>query len=120
MLDADGSVEELDAKQNIKALTHLIQLVRFAYKKNSNLKSLLKGYSQRFTLYCGQNQRNLTPDQQEIMKQIADYIINEGSISVMELNSVDTDLWRRAITSFGVPALTTEIIELSKFILKAA
>lgn len=120
LLDTDGSVEELDVKQNIKALTHLIQLVRFAYKKNSNLKSLLKSYSQRFTLYCGQNQRNLTSDQQEIMKQIADYIINEGSISVMELNSIDTDLWRKAVTSFGVPALTAEITELSKFILKAA
>lgn len=120
LLDLEGNVEELDVKQNIKALTHLIQLVRFAYKKSSNLKSLLKGYSQRFTLYCGQNQRNLTSDQQEIMKQIADYIINEGSISVMELNSIDTDLWRKAVTSFGVPALTAEIIELSKFILKAA
>ncbi len=120
LLDVDGSVEELDIKQNIKALTHLIQLVRYAYKKTGNLKSLLKGYSQRFTLYCGQNQRNLTLDQQEIMKQIADYIINEGSIDVMELNSIDTDLWRKAITSFGAPALAVEIIELSKFILKAA
>lgn len=120
LLDVNGNVEELDMKQNIKALTHLIQLVRFAYKKNSNLKSLLKGYSQRFTLYCGQTQRNLTPSQQEIMKQIADYIINEGTISVMELNAIDTDLWRKAITSFDVPNLTAEIIELSKFILKAA
>lgn len=120
LLDADGNVEELDIKQNTKALTHLIQLVRFAYKKNSNLKSLIKGCSQRFSLYCGQNQRNLTSDQQEIMKQIADYVIRDGSISVKELNSIDTDLWRKAITNFGVPALTAEIIELSKFILKAA
>lgn len=120
LLDVDGSVEELDLKQNVKALTHLIQLVRFAYKKNNNLKSLLKGYSQRFTLYCGQNQRQLTPEQQEIMKQIADYIINEGAISVAELNAVDTDLWRKAIKSFGAQNLTTEIIELSKLILKVA
>lgn len=120
LLDEDGNVEELDVKQNIHALTHLIQLVRFAYKKNSNLKSLLKGYSRRFTLYCGQAQRMLTNDQQEIMKQIADYIINEGAISVQELNSIDTDLWRKAITSFGSDALTSEINELSKFILRTA
>jgi len=120
LLDEDGNVEELDVKQNIHALTHLIQLVRFAYKKNSNLKSLLKGYSRRFTLYCGQAQRMLTNDQQEIMKQIADYIINEGAISVKELNSIDTDLWRKAITSFGSDALTSEINELSKFILRTA
>ena len=120
MLDTNGNVEEPDKKQNINALTHLIQLVRFAYKKSNNLRSLLKGYSQRFTLYCGQNQRSLTPAQQEIMRQIADYIINEGYIDAVELNSVDTDLWRKAITSFGAPALMTEMIELSKFILKAA
>ena len=51
MLDTNGDVEDLDVKQNIKALTHLIQLVRYAYKKTDKLKSLLKGYSQRFTLY---------------------------------------------------------------------
>ncbi len=120
MLDTNGDVEDLDVKQNIKALTHLIQLVRYACKRTDKLKSLLKGYSQRFTLYCGQAQRPLSPDQQEIMKAIADYIINEGSISVTELNSIDTDLWRKAVKSFGIPALTAEIIDLSKFILKAA
>ncbi|RHO48579.1 type I restriction endonuclease subunit R [Clostridium sp. AM09-51] len=120
MLDTNGDVEDLDVKQNIKALTHLIQLVRFVYKKTDKLKSLLKGYSQRFTLYCGQAQRPLSPDQQEIMKAIADYIINEGSISVTELNSIDTDLWRKAVKSFGIPALTAKMIDLSKFILKAA
>ena len=120
LLDVDGTVEELDKKQNINALTHLIQLVRFAYKKSSNLRSLIKGYSRRFSLYCGQNQRSLTPEQQEIMKQIADYVINDGYIDAMELNAVDTDLWRKAITSFGAPALTSEMIELSKFILKVA
>lgn len=120
LLDMNGNVEELDKKQNMNALTHLIQLVRFAYRKSSNLRSLLKGYAQRFTLYCGQNQRSLTPDQQEIMRQIADYIINDGYIDAVELNAVDTDLWRKAITSFGASALTSEMIKLSKFILKAA
>lgn len=120
LLDTTGDVEDLDLKQNVKALTHLIQLVRYAYKKTDKLKSLLKGYSQRFTLYCGQAQRPLTPEQQEIMKAIADYIINEGSISVMELNSIDTDLWRKAVKSFGVQTLNAEMINLSKFLLKAA
>ena len=43
------------------------------------------------------------------MKQIADYIIEEGSISPTELNSYDTDLWRRAVKSFGIPALTQSL-----------
>lgn len=120
ILDNDGNVEELDTKQNIKALTHLIQLVRFAYHKSNKLVSLIKGYSQRFNLYCGQAQRELTDDQKEIMKQIADYIIEEGAISIKELNAFDTDLWRKGIKNFGAPVLSEEIITLAKFILKAA
>ena len=95
-------------------------MVRFAYKKTGGLKSLLKGYSQRFNLYCGQRQRALTPAQQEIMRQIADYIIVEGSVSIGELNSFDPELWKKAIKNFGAPVLKNEIIEVSKFILKAA
>lgn len=120
LLDTENVVDDLDVKQNFKALTHLIQLVRFAYKKTGGLKSLLKGYSQRFNLYCGQRQRALTPAQQEIMRQIADYIIVEGSVSIGELNSFDPELWKKAIKNFGAPVLKNEIIEVSKFILKAA
>ncbi len=120
LLDVNSGVEELDAKNNAKILTNLIQLVRYAFKKSDTLKSLRKSYSQRFTLYCGQNQRTLTTEQQEIMRHIAEYIIDEGSISANELNAFDTDLWRKAVANFGVSALAAEIIELSKFILKAA
>lgn len=120
ILDIDGNVEEVDTKQNIKALTHLIQLVRYAYRKSNKLVSLIKGYSQRFSLYCGQAQRKLTDDQKEIIKQIADYIIEEGAISIKELNAFDTDLWRKGIKNFSAPVLSEEIITLAKFILKAA
>lgn len=120
LIDTNGDVDPLDTKQNVKALTHLIQLVRYAYHKVPKLKSLIKGYSQRFTLYCGQEQRNLTEDQRDIMKQIADYIINDGSFSIKELNDFDTDLWKKAITSFGAPALTAEIETLTRFILRVA
>lgn len=121
LLDSDGKVDELDVNQNINALTNLIQLVRYAYKKNPNLISLLKGYSQKFTLYCGQAQRTLTDDQKDIMKQIADYVINDGYISAGELNEYDTDLWRKAVKSFGsAKVLNVEIATLTKFLLKVA
>lgn len=121
LLDSDGKVDELDINQNINALTNLIQLVRYAYKKNPNLISLLKGYSQKFTLYCGQAQRTLTDDQKDIMKQIADYVINDGYISAGELNEYDTDLWRKAVKSFGsAKVLNVEIATLTKFLLKVA
>lgn len=120
MLDTNGDVEDLDVKQNIKALTHLIQLVRYAYKKTDNLKSLFKGYTQRFTLYCGQTQRVLTDDQCEIMRQVAEYIIVNGGLTYTELQQNVEELWKMAYNSFGKQRLSVELIDLSKFILKAA
>lgn len=120
LLDEQGDVEVLDGKANVNALTNLIQIVRYAYKKNQKLTSLINGYAQRFSLYCGQNQRVLSEEQKDIMQQIADYIINDGSISVMELNETDTELWKRAVKSFGGATLASEIQTLSKFILKVA
>ena len=120
LLDEQGDVEALDGKANVNALTNLIQIVRYAYKKNQKLTSLINGYAQRFSLYCGQNQRILSEDQKDIMQQIADYIINDGAISVMELNETDTELWKKAVKSFGGKTLASEIQTLSKFILKVA
>ena len=122
ILDEDGVVEDFDKKQNVNALTNLIQIVRFAYGRTAELSSLFSGYLQRFNLYCGQVQRTLTDEQKEIMRQIAVYVVNEGAFSLPELNSFDTDLWRRGITGFGnnPKALSSEIQQLSRFILKVA
>ncbi len=120
LLDDQGDVEILDGKSNVNALTNLIQIVRYAYKKNQKLISLINGYAQRFSLYCGRAQRVLTEDQKDIMQQIAEYIINDGAITVMELNETDTELWKRAVKSFGGATLASEIQTLSKFILKVA
>ena len=120
ILDEEGNVDELDIKHNVNALTNLIQLVRFAYKKNRKLTSLVAGYAQRFSLYCGQNQRVLTEDQVDIMKQIAEYVINDGAISAPELNSINTDLWRRGVISLTAPVLNNEMITMAKFLLRTA
>lgn len=120
VLDVDGNVDELDVKNNVNALTNLIQIVRFAYKKNQKLTSLINGYAKRFSLYCGQAQRVLSDDQKEIMRQVAEFVINDGAISTTELNEIDTDLWRRGVTSFGAQELATEMQTLSRFLLKVA
>ena len=120
ILDEDGNVDELDIKHNVNALTNLIQLVRYAYKKNQKLIGLMVGFAQRFSLYCGQNQRVLTEDQVDIMKQIAEYVINDGAITAPELNSVNTDLWRRGVVSFTAPVLDSEMLTMAKFILRTA
>lgn len=116
-----SSVDELDVKANAKALTNLIQLVRYAYRKSPKLTSLMTGFTQRFNLYCGQTQRDLTEDQISVMRQIAEFVINDGAVSSAELNDIDTDLWRQGIRAFRqVQRLDEEIIALSKIILKAA
>jgi len=120
ILDSDGSVDELDIKSNTVALTELIQIVKYAYRKNTKLQSILKGYASRFSLYVGQNQRVLTEDQKNLMKQIADYIIEGGAITSAELNQTNTDLWRKAVTAIGGKELDYEMQVLTKFILKVA
>lgn len=120
VLDDTGDVDELDVKTNVNALTNLIQIVRFAYKKNQKLTSLIKGYAQRFSLYCGQAQRVLTEDQKDIMRQIAEFVINDGAISMMELNEVDTDLWRKGVISLTAPILEEEMQLMARFLLKTA
>ncbi|MBR2528933.1 MAG: DEAD/DEAH box helicase family protein [Blautia sp.] len=120
VLDETGDVEDLDVKTNVNALTNLIQIVRFAYGKNQKLTSLIKGYAQRFSLYCGQAQRILTDDQKEIMRQIAEFVINDGAINVMDLNEINTDLWRRGVISFTAPVLAEEMMAMSRILLRAA
>ena len=120
VLDDTGDVDELDVKTNVNALTNLIQIVRFAYKKNQKLTSLLKGYAQRFNLYCGQAQRVLTDEQKAIMRQIAEFVVNDGAITVMELNEIDTDLWRKGVTSLTAPVLAEEMQTMARFLLKTA
>ena len=120
LLDTEGNVDELDVKNNVNALTNLIQIVRYAYKKNQKLTSLIKGYAKRFNLYCGQQQRVLTKDQVDIMHQVAEFIINDGALSLEELNEIDTDLWRKGVTSFGGKMLAEEMQALSRFLLKVA
>ena len=119
VLDETGDVDELDVKTNVNALTNLIQLVRYAYKRSAKLTSLLNGFTQRFNLYCGQAQRSLTDDQRELMRQIAEFVINDGALSVTELNEVDTDLWRRGVTLFK-NQLAEEMQAMAKILLKAA
>lgn len=120
VLDDAGDVDDLDVKTNVNALTNLIQIVRFAYKKNQKLTGLIKGFAQRFNLYCGQAQRVLTDNQKEIMQQIADFVINDGAISVTELNEIDTDLWRRGVISLTAPVLAEEMQTMARFLLRAA
>ena len=119
-LDKTGSVDEYDIKDNGAVPTELIQIVRYAYRRTERLTSLLSGFNGRFALYCGQAQRELSEAQTEIMRKIAEYIIHEGVIWAEELNEIDTDLWRSAVTGFETSKIDDEIAVMAKFIMKAA
>ena len=119
-LDSEGKVDELDQKKKVNVLTNLIQIVRYAYKKNKGLFSLLGVCAQRFNLYAGSTNHTLNANQIAIMKKIAEYIVEEGAINTTELNTIDTDLWRDGIRVFGTVKFNSEIQMLSKYILGAA
>ena len=75
-------------------------------------------------MYCGQAQREitLTEEQKEIMKKIAEYVVNDGAFTLMELSQFDPELWKTAMLGFAkkTAVLTAEMQQLSKFILKVA
>lgn len=119
-IDSDGKVLELDQKNNVNALTNLIQIVRYAYGKNKSLFSLFGVSMQRFSLYVGSTNHTLTDQQIRIMRKIAEYIVEEGAINSLELNSIDTDLWRNGVSAFGPAVFASEMQMLSKFIIGAA
>ena len=118
ILDSRGNVEDYDTQHNSNALTHYIQISKYAYKKSEKLCSLHSGYASRFNLYCGSSKRVLSDEQTNVMREIAEYVVNEGSITPMELHSFEPDLWKKAITSFKAD-LSAEMITLSKFMLRA-
>lgn len=119
-IDSDGKVLDLDQKNNVNALTNLIQIVRYAYGKNKSLFSLFGVSMQRFSLYVGSTNHTLTDQQIKIMRKIAEYIVEEGAINSLELNSIDTDLWRNGVSAFGPAVFASEMQMLSKFIIGAA
>ena len=116
-LDSEGNVIDLDHRRNVNALTNLIQIARYAYKKDNKLITLHGLFSSRFNLYVGSTNHNLNENQIFIMRKIAESIVDDGAISMEELNTVDTDLWRKGIKEFGKETFKSEISMLSKFII---
>lgn len=104
-----------------KAVTHLIQLVRYAYRMINSLYSLTSLAAQRFELWCGQAQRPMTPEQKELFRKIADYIAQNGSCDFRRLRNVMPELISGLLRFCKTPvAANEELFSLNEFILKAA
>lgn len=102
------------------ALTNIIQLVRFAFKEISELRSFSSLAASRFELWCGQNQRPLTNIQKEIIRNVVNYIVANGSCTMNDIKEEDKPFVAQMVRTFGsADIVNNAIISLSQFILKA-
>ena len=116
----NSGVKRLNADER-KALTTLIQLVRFAFKKTGELMSLLGLASRNYTLWAGQAQRPLTPTQQKITREIAKYIAADGAMEMRDLMQIDEGLFAQSVQAFeGKDNVKDMLYSLSSFMFKAA
>ena len=111
-----GNVKPLSKETELGILTNLIQLVRYGFKIENELVSLKRRFGSYFNLYCGQAWRKFTPEQVEIVEQIADYIVQNGCISNIELSKTKPDLFKKAIPIFGADKINTELQTISNYI----
>lgn len=116
----NSGTKRLNADER-KALTTLIQLVRFAFKKTGELMSLLGLASRNYTLWAGQAQRPLTPTQQKITREIAKYIAADGAMEMRDLMQINTNLFAQSVQAFeGKDNVKDMLYSLSSFMFKAA
>ena len=112
------SVKRHTTKEEKEALTNIIQLVRFANHQIEKLESLYPQAQQRFNLWYGQMQRDITDSQIAIIRQIVDYIASNGACTIKDI--IDDDKTRAAqlIKAFGGKQQADEaLVSLSKFLL---
>ncbi len=111
-----GKVKPLNKETELGVLTNLIQLVRYGYKIEDELVSLKRRFGSYFNLYCGQAWRKFTPEQVEIVRQIAEYIVQNGCVTNIELNKAKHDLFVKAIQIFEADKLNNEMQTISKYL----
>lgn len=107
-----------DQKNEKEALTNLIQLVRFAWHKISRLESLCTGAQQRFNLWYGQMQRDITTEQIKLMRQIVDYIAANGTCQISDIKDYDKTFAAQLISEYkGLDKANEALESLSRFII---
>ena len=111
-------VKHSSTKEEKEALTNIIQLVRYAFHQIERLESLYPSASQRFNLWCGQNQRPLTEEQIGVMQQVFSYIASNGYCTITEIKDNDKTQAAQLIRAFGGKSIANEALaSLSQFII---
>ena len=112
------TIYDADQKTEKEALTNLIQLVRFAWHKIERLESLCSSAQQRFNLWYGQMQREITPEQINLMKQIVDYIAANGTCGFNDVKEYDKSFAANLIKAYkSKEAAGMALASLSRFII---
>ena len=96
-----GKVKRSTTKEESDALTNIIQLVRFAFRQIERLDSVVTTSKQYFNLWLGQNQREITDKQREVISRIVDYIASNGACAVRDIREDDATHAAQMIRAFG-------------------
>lgn len=96
-----GKVKRSTTKEESDALTNIIQLVRFAFRQIDRLESVVTTSKQYFNLWLGQNQREITDKQREVISRIVDYIASNGACTVRDIREDDATHAAQMIRAFG-------------------
>lgn len=96
-----NSVRRSTTKEESDALTNIIQLVRYAFRQIERLDSVVATSKQYFNLWLGQNQREITDKQREVISRIVDYIASNGACTVKDIREDDATHAAQMIRVFG-------------------
>ena len=96
-----NSVRRSSTKEESDALTNIIQLVRFALRQIERLDSVVSTSKQYFNLWLGQNQREITDKQREVISRIVDYIASNGACTIKEIREDDATQAAQLIRAIG-------------------
>ena len=96
-----GKVKRSTTKEESDALTNIIQLIRFAFHQIERLDSVVTTSKQYFNLWLGQNQREITEKQREVISRIVDYIASNGACTVRDIREDDATHAAQMIRAFG-------------------
>lgn len=96
-----SKVKRSTTKEESDALTNIIQLVRFAFRQIERLDSVVYTSKQYFNLWLGQNQREITDKQREVISHIVDYIAANGACTVKDIREDDATHAAQMIRAFG-------------------
>lgn len=96
-----NKVRRSKTKEESDALTNIIQLVRYAFRQIERLDSVVATSKQYFNLWLGQNQREITDKQREVISRIVDYVAANGACTVKDIREDDATHAAQMIRAFG-------------------